>query len=176
MNTTIVMRVEHEETWVGPYTHEGPFVDAVMRTVKEEGADTLRTHQPTAMFDIPGYREWLADFTARFAEKVFGHDYERERQDCLATNKFFMDAIVYGFTELHQLVRWFGDSLASLAEAGYVVGVYQVRSDKLIKSDNQCAFIDVFGERMGHMSLGEFYGPLPDVRQFGSKLEPAPAS
>lgn len=139
-----VYRVEHKDTLTGPYQQEGPYVDDVMKLYGHEADGP----QPTASLDIPTLLEWSFDAFDRA-----GLD-RRAIEWSLALNGGRLPKeIRFAFRRADQLERWFGDSFASLARAGYVIGEYRVPADWLVDGFNQVAYMAPYAERIRSLPL-----------------------
>lgn len=144
-NKTTIYRVEHKDSLLGPYNHnDGNDIDRVM---KYHGPDADGP-QPTAFVDIDGLPDWAAEVSARAGVTTL----ERARFFCITMGKFPVHAR-FGFANLDQLKRWFGDSFETLAANGYVIGVYAVDTDTLKHGRNQVAFYDAFADRIDSLSF-----------------------
>lgn len=139
-----VYRVEHERTFTGPYQQEGPYVDSVMKLHGPEADGP----QPTASLDIPTLLDWSFDAFERA-----GLDPTEIKLSLMFDGGRLPRQIRFGFRRPDQLERWFGDSFASLARAGYVIGEYKVPAEWLVDGFNQVAYMAPYADRVRSLPL-----------------------
>ena len=150
--TITVYRVEHPTSGLGPYQHEGRDVDAVVRLVDNT---TDRTScQPTARIDFP------EDAWCSFCERMIEEHEGRSQLDIMLRGNPFRN-ILYGFANLVDLRRWFGDSFIRLSQEGYVIATYRVTAPGYLRGGSQVAFHTDFARRTGVVPFVDAMAGVP---------------